>query len=405
MRVLFLSRWYPYPADNGAKIRVFNLLRQLSRRHEVSLVTFAESTDRVDDETLTVLLSTCDDVQVVPYRPFFPSVGRALRGLLSSTPSYLVDTFSQEFASAVESRLSTRDIDLVICSELATMPYARRPGGAPALVDELMLSMFRPDGQRSHQLAELRSHLTWARLRRYVRCVLPGFAACTVTSRYDRRLVQATVPAYDQVHVVPNAVDLTIYDGVSNAPDPDTAVFAGALTYRANLDGIAWFSREVGPRLRLRVPRFRVRITGSTRGVDLVALAGAPEVEFTGYVADIRPVIARAGVSVVPIWQGGGTRLKILESMALGTPVVSTSKGAEGLAVSHGQDILLADDPEDFAACVEAVLRDAKLRTRLAENARRLVESQYDWNVVGPQFCEIAEGATRTARPQGMTVA
>jgi glycosyltransferase involved in cell wall biosynthesis len=137
----------------------------------------------------------------------------------------------------------------------------------------------------------------------------------------------------------------------------------------------------------------RLRVTGSTRGIDTTGLPTSSAVEYTGYVDDIRPLVAESWVSVVPLWHGSGTRLKILEAMALGTPVVSTTKGAEGLAVTSGDDILLHDDPDELARGVVDVLRSSGLRSRLADGGRRLVRDRYDWQVVGAQVRALAEGA------------
>jgi glycosyltransferase involved in cell wall biosynthesis len=129
-----------------------------------------------------------------------------------------------------------------------------------------------------------------------------------------------------------------------------------------------------------------LKITGRSNGVVLNELSLSDGVEFTGYLDDIRPTVGSSWVCVVPLREGGGTRLKILEAMALGTPVVSTSKGAEGLEVTHGENILVADDPAEFARHTLAVLKDQQLRSRLSANARRLVETKYDWNMSGAKF-------------------
>jgi glycosyltransferase involved in cell wall biosynthesis len=188
-----------------------------------------------------------------------------------------------------------------------------------------------------------------------------------------------------------------------------------------------YFLSEIYPQIRREEPAVTLTITGSTAGVDLLALAldvappagmdpfaRAPRahagsqsssttsmdlsalpldgsVHLSGYVADIRPLVAAASVCIVPVRQGGGTRLKVLEAMALGTPVVSTAKGTEGLAVTPEQDILVADDPAEFAGQVLRVLREPGLRAHLAANARHLVEQHYDWQSIGQRFVELVE--------------
>ena len=395
--MLFLSRWFPYPPNNGSKIRIFNILKQLSRRHDVDLVTFYEDSDRVDEDSLGALKQVCREVTPVPYRPYRPSSAKAVVGLLSPQPRYLVDTHTEAMEAAIEEEFARHRYDLLIASQLAMAPYAMAIPGIPAILEELELSVFADAAGTGSMAKRARSRLTWSKLVAYLRRTLPRFAACTVVSESEERRLMQAVPGYGDVKVVPNAVDLSRYDGDFGAPQPNTLVFCGALTYRANLDALRFFLRDVHPLIVSEVPEVILRVTGSTEGVDLSSLPSYPGVQYTGYVDDVRPVVARSWVSVVPLRIGGGTRLKILESMALGTPVVSTSKGAEGLEVSDGEDIQIADKPEKFAALVVSVLQSADLHRKLAENGRRVVESRYDWEAVGRKLLELIEGITSGA--------
>lgn len=399
MNVLFLSRWYPFPPDNGAKLRISNLLTQLSAAHDVDLLTFAEAGDRVDEASESALRAICRDVQVFPYRRFQPTSARSIAGLVSAQPRFLVDTHSEAFEAALDARLRQAPPDIVVASQLTMMAYgvrAARTSAVPVLFEELELALFRDAAlNRASRLSALRHRLTWAKLGSYLRRSLPLFAACTVVSRPEREHLAEIVPRYRSVHVVPNAIDPGRYADAYGDPEPGSVIFAGALTYDANRIGADWFLRRVLPHLAEQVPDLRFRITGNSDGVDLSTLPLGPGCELTGYVPDVRPVIARSVVSVVPLLTGGGTRLKILESMALGTPVVATAKGAEGLDVRHGENILIADDPIDFVRWVEALLRDGRLRARIADGGRTLVRSRYAWDVVGPDFRSIVEGAAR----------
>ncbi len=394
MRILFLSRWFPYPPDNGSKIRIYNIIKQLAQQHEVALVTFAESTDPVTTETVAHLRQYCTDVRVSPYRPFQPMSSRALLGLLASKPRYLVDIHSDELRSAVADELRRRETDLIVASQFAMIPYVLGLQDTPAVLEELELARFvpAPAGSRS-PLQRLRSHLMWLKFSHYVRHALSRFAACTVASEHEQAHLWRIAPEYTRVEVVPNAVDVPHYAGEFGPARPNTLVFSGALTYDANYDALDYFLRDVQPAIRQAVPDCLLRVTGSNTGVKLGALPHRDTVCFTGYVDDIRPVVAQSWVSVVPLRLGGGTRLKILEAMALGTPVVSTTKGAEGLDVADGENILLADTPQDFAAKVILLLRSPELRERLAHNGRKLVAARYDWRTVGQQLCAIAERA------------
>ena len=392
VKILFLSRWFPYPPNNGSKIRVFNLLRQLARRHEVALVSFGDRGDAADARASAVLSQYCSTVRVLPYRGFRPSSARSLLGLLSPRPRSLVDTLSVEMRRAALEQVGDGRCDLVVASQLDMVPYALALPGVPALLEELELSTYLDAVSREASLSRrVRALLTWAKLSAYLRRTLPRFAACTVVSEREMANLRGVAPWYTAVEIVPNALELSEYGGVYGPPRPGTLVFCGALTYSANYDAVRHFLGAAYPLIAGALPGVVLRLTGDNSGIDLASLPRCAGVEHTGYVPDVRPVVAESWASVVPLRKGGGTRLKILESMALGTPVVSTSKGAEGLDVTDGEDILVADDPRLFAEKTVALLLSEALRTRLAAGGRRLVQSKYDWNVVGAKLLDLVD--------------
>jgi glycosyltransferase involved in cell wall biosynthesis len=272
---------------------------------------------------------------------------------------------------------------------LTSASYHRYLRGLPALFEEIELGAFhdRLAAARSGwQL--LRQRLTWAKLRRYLAHVLQDFRACTVVSTGEQRLLSENVARCPPIEVIPNCVTVSDYALGTTAPQPDRLVFAGALSYAANADAVRWFLSEVYPRLKAHRPGVQLTITGDGGGQRLAATDGVLQ---TGQVADVRPVVGSAWLSIAPILWGGGTRVKIIESMALGTPVVATTKAAEGLEVVDGEHLLLADAAPDFAQSIERLLFDPDLRRRLSANGRRLVEERYSWQVVGPRFLRLVE--------------
>ena len=397
MRILFLSRWYPYPPDNGSKLRIFNLLRALSRRHKISLLSFREADDVTDEPDVERMREVCTAVRAVPYRRFRPGSAKSMVGLLSPRPRSLVDTYSPKMLAAVMDEYQRNGCDVLIASQLDMVPYALALPKVPSILEEVELAVYRDAMHRSGNIrSRLRAGVTWLKLSAYLRRVLPRFVACTVVSDVERAHLQQVVPGYPNVTVVPNAVDTSQYDHDYGLPQPNTLVFTGALTYSANHDAMRYFLEEVFPIVARAIPEVSLRITGKYDGVDLTSLPSRSGVELTGYLPDIRPLVAQSWASVVPLRVGGGTRLKILESMALGTPVVSTSKGAEGLGVTSGQDILIADDAKEFSVLLESLLHSPALRCRLSEAARRLVRTRYDWEVVARGINDLIEQNARS---------
>jgi glycosyltransferase involved in cell wall biosynthesis len=401
MKILFLSRWLPAPADNGSKIRILNVLKQLAVQHTITLATFRDAGAPVSTESLEELKAYCAAVRVFPYREFRPRRARAVVGFLSPQPRWLVDTYSPEMAALVSDEARRGGYDLVVASQLPMVPYALAATGTPLLLEELELAAFRDASVADVRgLRRLRGQLMWFKLAAYVRRVLPRFGVCTVVSDNEYAMARSIAPGYTNLEVVPNCVDAASYLGDFGPVDPNTLVFSGALTYGPNADAVRYFVGDVLPLIRRAVPEARLRITGRCDEPDRQWLQDVPGVELTGYVPDIRPVVARSAVAVVPLRAGGGTRLKILEAMALGTPVVSTHKGAEGLRATAERDIVLVDDAREFASRVLDLLRSPSSRTRLGEQGRRLVQTQYNWATRGESIRRaVARAADESLNP------
>jgi glycosyltransferase involved in cell wall biosynthesis len=201
------------------------------------------------------------------------------------------------------------------------------------------------------------------------------------------------VPGYKSIEVIPNCVNLANYDNVCESPRPGSLIFTGSFHYQANYDAMVWFLEEILPRVQIQVPEVHLTITGDHGNLPLRA---GDNIDLTGFVDNVRPMIASAWVSLAPLRIGGGTRLKILEAMALKTPVVATSKGAEGLNVKHDVNILIADTPQEFAEAVVRIIKESSLRQRLVENAYHLVLEKYNWTSVTPRFLDLIQKAIQS---------
>ncbi len=391
MNILFLSAWYPYPPNNGSKLRIYNLLRGLAEHHQVYLIAFADQPD-IDPQP-PELRALCRTIQVVPWRPYRPNSLRALLGFLGPAPRFIVDTYSPQMFDSIVAATRQQSINVVVASQLSTAIYWSAFSTIPALFEECEIGvLWSKIAHAPSPLHRLRHQLTQVKARHYLSRLLPHFKACTVVSEHERALLRRVAPAYEPIEVVPNCISLADYGEIQPTPEPDTLIFTGSFRYFANHDAMTWFVREVYPCIQAQVPDVRLTITGDHANLPLPP---ADNVTLTGYVADVRPLIASSWVSLAPIRLGGGTRLKILEAMALRTPVVATSKGAEGLDVQHGEHLLIADAPEAFAEAVIRLLQEPELRQRLTDNAYQLVREKYDWAVVMPRFLNLVERVAR----------
>ena len=347
MRVLCLSTWFPYPPDNGSKIRAHYLLRALAETHEVTVVAFrpgdAQSTSYPEmphGERLEV-----HPVQMDPYRHVAASalVRYASPLPLAFWPSGLMRQTVARLSKA-------QPWDAVVAIQSPVAQYALQVHDTPLVIDvdtALSYQMRERFMKQSTSTPErIRNWVSWQKAHRYEAHMFCKFRSCTVAASHELSYVSAMVrPTQTVVRVVPNGVDCKHNQLGIAQPDPTALVFNGAMTYSANFNAMQFFLTDIYPYIQQQVGDASLTITGKTSGVQLSALRLDDTVHLSGYVDDIRPVIAGAAVCVVPLRLGGGTRLKILEAMALGTPVVSTTKGAEGLEVTPISDILIADEP------------------------------------------------------------
>ena len=387
MKILFLSRWFPYPMNNGSKIRIYNLLRGLSQHHDVTLLSYADQPG-VSSETPEVR-EISSKVVVVPWKEFDPNTISARLAILSLKPRSIVDTFSPEMAQAITKILNEQTYDLIIASQLQMAAYYPYFQGVPAIFEEFEIGLFHdrafsPDGK-----IRFRQALTWFKLRIYFFQLLNAFQACTVASEQERQLLVRNFPGFKkQVAIIPNCLNLDEYQGFRVDKKPNTLIFSGPFKYRVNYDAMLWFVGEVFPLILEQIPDTQLIITGDHANLPMPS---TQNITLSGYVDDIKSLIASCSISIAPLLSGGGTRLKILEAMALGTPVVATSKGAEGLDARSGDHLLVADSAHEFAESVIKLLKDGGESQKLISNAQQLVRRDYDWTAVFAVYLEMVE--------------
>lgn len=393
MRIVFISWWWPYPADNGSKIRIYNLLRYLSQQHEVTLLSFAEANE-AQPEQIEHLRGFCAQVQVVPKPTYNPGALKATLGYLSSWPRSLVDVYSPVMAGLVAEQTQA---DVIVASQLQTMRYLEVLPDVPAVMEEAEVTIFHDRVVHARGQAErLRNQLTLTKLENAFKRLLERGAAFTVVSEAERRYIRHFAPNNTRIEVIPNGVDTQ-----ENKPDasiqakPYSIIYTGAVTYDANLDAVTYFAHDVMPLIRQKSAQAHFTVTGGTGKVDVSGIAAQPGVSFSGYLPSVAKAVQESWVSVAPLRMGGGTRLKILEAMALGTPVVSTRKGAEGLNVQSGRNILIADTPQEIADALGRVFEDQILRGQLIAGGRALVEREYDWGVIGGRLMRLIEAVRK----------
>lgn len=380
MGILYLTPYLPYPPTQGAAMRNWHILRHAAQGRDVGLVSFVRSP--AEERGAEALRSLCRDVRVVPA----PAHGRLrrLRSLLAGRQADMaVRLWSPAFAAAVEALLADGRYQVVQAEAIEMAPYLWQTKGR-SVFDEhnaeylLQWRAYRTDLAQGRLAPALYSAAQFRRLATFERRALYRATRCVAVSAADRAALRRLAPGLP-IEVIPNAVDTTYYTPAGEPDERPGLVFTGAMGYRPNVDGAAWFCREVLPRVRRAVPGARLTVAGRGPAPAVRRLGRLAGVEVTGEVTDIRPWIGRAQVAVVPLRMGSGTRLKLMEAMAMGRPVVSTTVGAEGLPAGEESGVILADSAEAFAEAVVRLLCEPALRRRLGQAARRTAVERLDW--------------------------
>jgi len=381
VRILFAAAYLPYPPNSGGRTRSYHLLRWLAQRHEVDLLAFYH--DPADLVGVPALEHLCASVRTVPTPAYPLGPWARLRRALLSPADLAMPRCSAQMAVALA---HPPPFDLALLDDLGAAEYARLLTGAPAI-----LSKHNIEATLYRQLARAKAPLSpaWAlaylealALARHEGRTAALFRQIVVVSEQERARLTGHCPA-NRIAVVPNGVDTGYFapqPGV--AEEPDSLLFVGSFFWAPNVDAARWLVDEILPRIRRDLPGIRLYLVGHDPPPEIRALAHPPDLVVADSVPDVRPYLARAGVCVVPLRIGGGTRLKILDALAMGRPVIGTSLAGEGLDLAAGQELLIADGAEAFAAATVRLLRDSAQRAELGAAGRRAVESRYTWPAV-----------------------
>jgi len=402
MRILFLTTDLSYPPQDGRMLRTYNVLHGLAGRHAVHLVCFdqrhGEDPDerrRIAEARLRELCASVDVFEVPSKRSKLKLAWTGAASLLEPGPFSSRVYRSPAAVRKLRELAAGQRMDVVHVENTLLGDHVT---GVPAAARVLMHHNVESDLFRQRAASDrlfvrrLFTHLEAAKMRRFEQRMGPRFGAHIVCSAGDKERLAKIVDGA-RVCVVANGVDLDYFSprepGAERTP---SVVHVGGLNWAPNLHGARWLVDEVWPRVRESVKEATLGFVGRT-GEAPVSRWQSEGVQCLGEVEDVRPFYAGASLSVVPVHVGGGTRLKILNSWAMGTPVVSTTKGCEGLAARPGENLLVADTPDAFAAAVVRLLREPGLAAALGASGRKLVEAEYGW----PRIVEQTERAYQHA--------
>jgi sugar transferase (PEP-CTERM/EpsH1 system associated) len=390
MRILWVKAGGLVPPDTGGKIRSYNILRELARRHSI---TFFSYYAMLPQDTHAELNNIFDRVDCVPLQlPAPKSPAEMLEyciRLFSSQPYGISKYCRPAVQSRLRELLKENEYDVIVCDFIFAAGIIPWDWPTPKVLftHNVEATIWRRHYEvASNPIWKAISRWEWKKMERAEQRYLQLADRVLTVSETDRDAFASFLDA-QKITVIPTGVDVDYFQPVTAEEIPNSLVFTGSMDWLPNEDGILYFADTIFPLIRQQCPEVFLEVVGRKPSRKLQALASSDKgLRLTGWVDDIRSFLARGAICIVPLRIGGGTRLKIFEAMAMGKAVVSTSVGAEGLPVHSGENVILADTPGNFAQAVVSLLRDPDRRKQLGGAARKLVQEKYSWQSVADSF-------------------
>jgi polysaccharide biosynthesis protein PslH len=394
VKILWLNAGLLLPLDKGGKLRTWHLMRNLARRHHITYLSFSDPSQT--EEHRTGMREVCHRLETVPRSD--PAKGTlrfyadAARYVVDPVPYAVAKYRSPAYAARVQELLDTGSFDAVVCDFLPPVVNMPRKLACPTILftHNVEAEIWRRHAETAtNPIAQRLLGQQWQRMLRFEREALARFDLVLAVSEADgdtfARLYPGALRA--PVHVVQTGVDTQYFSPAPATPARRAhLVFTGSMDWLPNEDGMLYFVRDILPLVRKAEPGATLSIIGRAPTPAVRKLGEEHGIEVTGSVDDVRTHVAAGSVHIVPLRIGGGTRLKIFEAMGMSKAIVSTTIGAEGLPVTDGEDIVIADEPAAFADAIVRLIRDDAARTRIAAAGRRLVVERYDWSAVAQDF-------------------
>ncbi len=385
MKILLLTNSFPYPPTDGLKIKVYNLVRQLSKKHDLYIQSFYETPSEIEEQNVLHMRQFCRNIIFEPKKNQMSLPARVLGNMFGREPSFVKDFRSDNFEHSLNAAVKYLQPDIVHFDGINTIPYINNIAGRiPAVIspnDSLSLalkdSVFRFPMKSLHR--KIYNLLQLFNVRRYEKQQYVRFQKCYVVSDVDKNHLYRLNRSID-AEAIPNGVDTNYFRPSGLAQDYPS------LIYTANMGGggtdyAVWFVRRVLPRIKSVLPDIKLYLVGKNPGRKLLNIAEQDKnIIVTGYVDDIRPYIERATVSVSPVMKSCGILNKVLEAMSMEKAVVGSNCSFYGIRHSrHQENMIAADNEEDFAGWIVHLIKNKNIRDNIGRNARQMIMGSYTW--------------------------
>lgn len=394
LNILWLKADPLYPLNSGGRIRTYQMLFELNKRHNITYLAFFPINTDQEAKINSYKYSSSQvwipwrDTKMFSLRFLF----QILKNLIFSKYPYVIDKYtSNHFRKALKELLAKQDFDFVITDFMST---ANNVIGLEKNQSKFVVFQHNVESQiwrrhyynASNFFKKFYMYIQWQRMLKFEKSACSWFDGVIGVSGEDTDFFRNKLSLSNILGDVPTGVDIDYFQEMSYQPKNNSIVFLGSMDWMPNIDGICYFVKEIYPLIKQKYAEIKLTIVGRNPTDRILALAQDKSIKVTGTVDDVRKYLSSSSVSIVPLRIGGGTRIKIFESMAAGVPVVSTSIGAEGLPLRHGEHILMAEKPNAFASEVLKLLNNEQMRNKISANALKLIEENYSWKTVVNEF-------------------
>ncbi|MHA1629822.1 MAG: glycosyltransferase [Candidatus Heimdallarchaeota archaeon] len=392
MKILFLSNRSPLPIKDGHTRRTFNILKGLAEKNQVYFLSLYETSEEIEEYNVKELESFCHKVELhpSPSKKFsIPMLVRLLRSLFSREPYTIWRHYSKSFSTRVAHILKEKEFDLVHCDILPIVYAIRNKEDIFRSItdhDVSYLKCLRMAKDSSNLFLKIFCYLEAFKLKKLESQIFNEVELGIVVSEVDKKILQRNCPE-GSFEVIENGVAVDRFKPAPNRIEPKTLLWVGGFDHHPNKQGIYWFLDNVYPLIKKKVPKITLYLIGGGVTNKLKRFASADSsIKILGYVDDPIPYLQNATVFIAPILSGSGTRLKLLEAMAVGKAIVTTNIGCEGIEGINKKHYMVSDTPNEFAENVIKIINDRGVWKYLGNNARRLVLEKYDWEIIYNQI-------------------
>jgi polysaccharide biosynthesis protein PslH len=402
MRILVISHNIPYPLTNGASLCVYNIFKKLAAKHDIYLLSFKQGIGNAENEApvkdIFKEIFLIDEVKE-------SSTIRCLKNKMLWSSGFLMKkqhpALYHKYKNKLRTLISSKKIDVVHCVTLYAAELAYDVNECIKvlhIIDSTTLELERKNILRTEikWYSRLNNQLWYYRIRNYERKMIGTYDLTITVGEKDYEVLKWLSPNAN-IEFIPNGVDTNFYHPLPEEKKIKPAlIFTGNMSFAPNVDAVMYFYNDIFPLVRSKIPDIQLYIVGTSPTDMIKRLSEDNNVIVTGYVDDIRKYIARADVIICPLRIGCGIKNKILEAMSMEKCVVSTSIGAEGINVKNFENILISDNPAEFADMVVKGTCDSKLRERIAKNAKELIQKKYTWDICSDNYARLYEGLIKS---------